>query len=63
LCARQCARWQGAPQYSAVLQRPQEEVEGAAQPSAQQRSGAWACDMIGGQGLALFLLLLPVFEE
>jgi hypothetical protein len=45
LCARQCARWQGAPQYSAVRQRAQAETESAAQPSAQQRSGAGAAAM------------------
>ena len=45
LCARQCDRWQGAPQYSAVLQRAQADVEGAVQPSAQQRSGVGAAAM------------------
>jgi hypothetical protein len=49
LCARQCDRWQGAPQYSAVRQRPQAEKDGAAQPSAQQCSGMGAAAM----GLAI----------
>jgi hypothetical protein len=42
VCVRQCARWQGAPQYSAVPQRAQADVEGAEQPSAQQSSRAFA---------------------
>jgi hypothetical protein len=47
LCARQCARWQGAPQYSAALQRTQTSVGGEAQPSAQH------CGCTGASAMGL----------